>query len=96
MRKSNEQTLKEVLQDMVEFYKLRSKLNQTKVQQLWNSMMGQVVSNYTTEIKLRRKKLYVSISSAPLRQELSYGKEKIIKMLNEELGGDFIEDVVIR
>lgn len=96
MRKSNEQTLKEVLQDMVEFYKLRSKLNQTKVQQLWNRMMGQVVSNYTTDIKLRRKKLYISISSAPLRQELSYGKEKIIKMLNEELGGEFIEDVIIR
>ena len=58
--------------------------------------MGTVVNNYTTEIKLRRKKLYVSISSAPLRQELSYGKEKIIKMFNEELGGDYIEDVIIR
>ena len=96
MKTSNEQSLKEVLQEMVEFYKLKSKLNQTKVRQLWQQMMGNVVSNYTTDIKLRRKKLYLSISSAPLREELSFGKEKILKMLNEELGGEYIEDVIIR
>lgn len=96
MQNSNEQPLKEVLQEMLEFYKLRSKLNQTKIKNLWASAMGTVVNNYTTEIKLRRKKLYVNISSAPLRQELSYGKEKIIKIFNEELGGDYIEDVIIR
>jgi len=96
MGNSNEQPLKEVLQEMLEFYKLRSKLNQTKIKNLWASNMGTVVNNYTTDIKLRRKKLYVNISSAPLRQELSYGKEKIIKMFNEALGGEYIEDVVIR
>ncbi len=96
MKTSNEQSLKEVLQEMVEFYKLKSKLNQTKIRQLWHQMMGKVVSNYTTDIKLRRKKLYVNISSAPLREELSFGKEKIVKMLNEELGGEYIENVIIR
>ena len=96
MRKSNEQTLKEVLQEMVEFYKLRSKLNQSKIRQLWHEMMGSMVSKYTTGIKLRRKKLYIDISSAPLRQELSFGKEKIVKMLNEALGDNYIEDVIIR
>ena len=29
--------------------------------------------------------MYVALSSAVLREELSYGKDKIIKMINEEL-----------
>jgi hypothetical protein len=31
-----------------------------------------------------------------LRQELSYGKEKIQKILNEELGEEYITEVIIR
>ena len=43
-----------------------------------------------------RKKLYITVDSAPLRQELSYGREKIKKVMNEELGEDYIEEVIIR
>jgi len=31
-----------------------------------------------------------------LREELSYGKEKIINMLNEELGKTIIKKIVLR
>ena len=81
---------------MVETYRLKARLNQTKIQAIWESLMGQSIAKYTKDIKIRKNKLYLTIESAPLRQELSYGKEKIAKMINQELGEDFIKEVVIR
>lgn len=96
MKKTNEQSLKDVLKDLVETYRLKSKLNQSRINSLWESLMGNSISRYTKEIKVRKNKLYLTIESAPLRQELSFGKDKIRHMLNEELGEDFIHEVIIR
>lgn len=93
---SNQVSLKDALKEMLEVYRLKAKLNQTKINAVWIKLMGTSINKYTREIKLRRNKLYITIESASLRQELSYGKEKIIKIINEELGEDYIEDVIIR
>ncbi|MCB9297795.1 MAG: DUF721 domain-containing protein [Lewinellaceae bacterium] len=89
-------TLKQALQAMIEHYRLRGKLNQSRIKSLWAQLMGPSIAGYTKEIRLSKNKLYITIESAPLRQELSYGREKIRKMLNEKLGGEYIEEVVIR
>jgi len=57
--------------------------------------MGQGVVNYTTSVRLRNKTLVVQLSSSVLREELSYGKEKIIKMLNEKLGEQVISKLML-
>ena len=58
--------------------------------------MGNGVNNYSTAVSLQRDTLYIQLSSSVLREELSYGKEKIITMLNEELGKDIIKKLVLR
>jgi len=58
--------------------------------------MGNGVNNYTTDIKLDRDVLYVSLSSSVLREELSYGKQKIIDMLNESVGKNVVKKLVLR
>ena len=93
---NNEMTLKEALQAMIDHYRLKGKLNQNRIKSLWAQLMGPSIAGYTKEIRLHRNKLYLTIESAPLRQELSYGKDKIRKMLNEELGEEYIEEVIIR
>lgn len=95
-RDKNELTLKEALQAMIESYRLKPKLNQSRIKSIWEKLMGPTISGYTRDIRIRGKKLYVSIDSASLRQELSYGKEKLRKMINEELGEEYLEEVVIR
>ena len=96
MKKHNDQKINEVLKDMVSAYRLKPKLHQTKIRSLWAQLMGPSIDNYTKHLSLRKNKLFITISSAPLKQELSYGKEKIKALLNEELGEDYIEDVIIR
>ncbi|MCB0635568.1 MAG: DUF721 domain-containing protein [Lewinella sp.] len=88
--------LKKALEAMLDHYKLRGKYTQARVRQLWPKLMGPAINKYTTEVKVYRKNLYVTLSSAALRQELSMGTERIRDLINEELGEEYLEKVVIR
>ena len=95
--KKYEQSLGDVLKEMVnESGKMKQKLFQTKVNTVWGKLMGTTIATYTKEIKVYNNKLYITIDSAPLRQELTYSKEKIITMLNAELGEEYLQEVILR
>ncbi|MHA7943682.1 DUF721 domain-containing protein [Formosa sp. 3Alg 14/1] len=98
MAKRNNENLSisDVLKEFVETNKLEKGLDKVNVREAWTSLMGNGVNNYTTEISLERDTLYVQLSSSVLREELSYGKEKIITMINEELGKDVVKKLILR
>ena len=95
-RTSNESSISDVLKEFIDKNKLQSGMDKIDVQQAWKSLMGNGVNSYTNEVILKGATLYVSLSSAVLRQELSYGKQKIITMLNEELRKDVVKDLIFR
>lgn len=95
-RNKDQLSISELLKEFVETNKLQTGLDKVNVQDAWAQMMGNGVNNYTTAVQLERDTLYVQLSSSVLREELSYGKEKIIKMLNEFLGKEVITKLVLR
>ena len=95
-RNFDSKSLKSVLNNLINKNSLNSGLNNVKVQSLWGKTMGANVNSYTTEIYLKNKTLYVSLSSSVLRQELSYGKQKIITLINDEIGTKIINKIVLR
>ena len=48
--------------------------------------MGKNINTYTTNITLNKQIIFVKLSSAPLKNELVYRSDTIIKLLNNELG----------
>ena len=96
-KRNNEHiSIKDALKEFVETNKLEKGLNKVNVADAWASLMGNGVNNYTTAVNLERDTLYVQLSSSVLREELSYGKAKIINMLNEALGKEIIKKLVLR
>lgn len=95
-KKQNDVTIQDALKDMIQELRIGPQLSETRVKSLWEELMGKTISTYTSNISVRKNVLYLTILSAPLKQELSYGKDKIRTLLNEELGEEFIKDVVIR
>ena len=96
MRRQNDQTLGEVLKEWLAKSPIRGKIYQARINEIWKAEMGATINKYTTEIKVVRNKLYLRITSAPLRQELSLSREKVRDMINEKLGEVFLEEVIIR
>ena len=95
-RRSHDQTLKEAVDSMLKAYRLDGKLQQLKLIDSWEKLMGPTVAHRTVEIKIYGKKLFVILNSASLRQELFQEREKIIKLLNEEAGAAVIEEIVFQ
>ena len=95
-RHSEHLSISDALKEFVELNKLQTGLDKINVADAWAKLMGNGVNNYTTAIKLERDTLYVQLSSSVLREELSYGKEKIILMLNEALGKEIVKKLVLR
>ena len=88
--------ISDIIKEFVDANHLQSGLDKINVQEAWKNMMGNGVNNYTTAVQLERDTLYVQLTSSVLREELSYGTEKIIAMLNEAIGKDVIKKLVLR
>lgn len=95
-RENENKEMSALLQAFIEKNKLEGGLNKVEVKDAWVNMMGPGVNNYTTAILLRNETLYVSLTSSVLREELSYGTQKIIDMLNEALGKPLIKKLVLK
>ena len=78
-KRTNENlSISDALKEFVSTNKLEKGLDKVNVANAWQKLMGNGVNNYTTSVQLDRDTLYVQLSSSVLREELSYGKHKII------------------
>lgn len=98
MAKRNNENLSmaDALREFISENKLEKGMDKIEVQHAWQKLMGNGVANYTVEVRLQNETLFVKLSSAVLREELSYGKEKIISLINEEVGKDIVKKLVLR
>lgn len=95
-RLNNQSTISAVLQQIIQTNKLQPGMDQIDVKEAWRQLMGNGVNTYTKNVVLKGSTLYVELGSSVLRDELSHGKSKIVKMINEELGREVVVDVVLR
>ena len=93
-RKKGDQSLKEAINDLLDFYKIKSKYNETYLVAYWEKIMGKTIASRTEEVYVSEKKLFLKVNSAPLRNELVLAKHKIIELINREIGEDIIEEVI--
>jgi len=54
-----------------------------------------MVVRYTTDIKVKGKKLFIYVSSAPVKHDLFIQREEIKKLINAQLEKPIIEEVII-
>lgn len=89
----NHQSLGQVIEKLINTYKLGDKMKEMDLIKAWDEVMGKAVSTRTREIFVRNKVLYLKLNSAPLREELMHNKQQLIKILNEKTGSVVIEDI---
>jgi hypothetical protein len=88
--------MSDILSDFKAQSKLQKGFERVDIEGAWKAIMGTGVTNYTTQIKFTSGTLFINLSSSVLRQELLYGRAKIIKNLNDHLGREMIEKLVLR
>lgn len=94
--KKNDAPISEILKDFTHQKKISKGYNKSAISKLWKEKMGAVINEHTKKISYNNGILYIIVDSAPLKHQLFVGKEKIISILNKELGEDLIKAVNIK
>lgn len=94
-RKDNQIKLGDALKELMEQYQLNGKMTEVRVYEAWNSVLGPMIKKHTVSKQLIDGKLIVKLDSAALRNELSYGKSKIVQSLNDAVGTDFVKELML-
>lgn len=85
--------LKSVLDEIIQKNALENGLDAARVHEIWSQTMGQNIQAYTKEVKLQNSTLIVRLTSSVLREEMTYGKDKIIELVNDSLQKEVVKDV---
>lgn len=96
MRRRNTELLKDVIFQFLKEKHLDVPLLERKLVAAWPVVLGSNIVQYTTEIYVKNKILFVKLSSSVLRHDLFLSKENIIKSLNQHVGAEVIQDIIFR
>jgi|ERR1051326_2142538 predicted nucleic acid-binding Zn ribbon protein len=96
MKDHNQRNIKQAIEELLKTYKLKEGLNEARLKNSWERLVGPLIANHTKDIRIHKKILYITLDSAALRQELLYGKEKLVDLLNESAGEKMVEDIVLK
>ncbi|HYF29976.1 MAG TPA: DUF721 domain-containing protein [Chitinophagaceae bacterium] len=89
-------SMQEALKQFLNQSRLKGDLQALQIDEIWEKLMGKTISKYTHSIRIIQHTLFITTTVAPLKQELMYQKENIIKRVNEALGESVIKEVVIK
>lgn len=95
-RKGEPESIGDAIKSMLEAFRISDKFNETDLVSSWAKVMGEPIAKRTSKIYIRDKKLYVHLTSAPLKHELSMSRDKILVLLTKEMGKPVVNEVVIK
>ena len=89
-------SMKDALRQFLNKSKIKGDIQALQIEEVWEKLMGKTISKYTHSIKIIHHTLIITTNVGPLKQELLYQKENIIKRVNEALGEGVVKEVIIK
>ncbi|HEY8781888.1 MAG TPA: DUF721 domain-containing protein [Mucilaginibacter sp.] len=94
MRKTNDKTLKEAIEQMLQVYKIKKRYDETAIIAHWPQLVGKPVANRTKELFIHDKKLFLRIESSVIKNELMLMRNQIINKINDEAKTVLVEEII--
>ena len=94
MKSSNDRPLGDIIREIIETYRLEGKLNEVKVLNSWETVVGKMIARHTKNLYIRNNKLIVKVDSPALKNELTYSSSLILEKLNAEAGCKVVDEIV--
>jgi predicted nucleic acid-binding Zn ribbon protein len=95
MRRNNGQSLQQVIAELAESTGMRERLDEQAIRAFWADLAGAMIGRHTVQLRLKRQRLAIKVDSAPLRHELTYQREGLARLINERLGREVVQEVVV-
>lgn len=95
-RKNESVELKDVIRDMLQSYQIDEKYDNNHLIASWERLMGKPIASRTTRLFVKDQVLFVRLSSAPLKNEMTLNKAKVLDIIRKEFGDKLLKDIVFQ
>lgn len=95
-KKNNLIKLGDAINQIFKQEKLDVKISQFTVKNGWKDIVGEIIAKSTSEIFFNGNTVFITLSSAALKHELSFRKEEILNSINKFCGYKLVDHIVIR
>jgi len=96
MERKEIQKIDSLLHKFVKANKLEKGLAEYRLMKSWKDLLGITVAKKTKSMHIRNRKLFITLHSSVVRNELGMIKDTLIPRLNEAAGFDVIDDIVLK
>ncbi|REG88437.1 DUF721 domain-containing protein [Algoriphagus antarcticus] len=93
-RKKEVAPLESAFNDLLKAYRLEGKFREKSLVHDWPDLVGKTIADRTTSVFIKDKKLFVKLSSGPIKKELLMNKSKVLTLIAEKYGAGVIDDLV--
>jgi len=91
-----EYSVGEALNLFLERSNWKPKVNELRLREDWEKIVGKTIARYTERINLMDKKLYIHTDVAALKQELQLGKVQLIVKINTYYNDNIVSEIIIQ
>lgn len=95
MKRSEAKTVGEIFSEAMAQAGMTDVYDEQRASYLWPEIVGATVNRMTTRRYVDRGVLHVYISSAPLKSELSFLTDTLMRRINESIGKNVIHSIII-
>lgn len=96
MTQSSPQTLGSVIDGLLQRLGIETKMKQYSIVEDWAAIVGGQIAQVTSVEKIERKVLFVKVTAAPWRTELTFRKKEILEKIHAAMKSDAINDILFR
>jgi hypothetical protein len=77
-------------------YELTETASEMCVERIYRALVGDTISRLTLKISYKKGTLRLRLASAALRQEITFRKERLRQAINDQLGSEEVQKIVLQ
>lgn len=89
-------SLKDVLKNYLDEVPNKKRLKRGMVLSLWEEVVGENIQTHTENIHFERGNLVIHVKNSAWRHEIHMKRFSIAKKLNDKVGSEVINEIVVR
>jgi len=93
-RKKEAEPLETAFNDLLKAYRLEGKFREKSLIHDWPELVGKTIADRTSSVFIRDKKLFVKLTSGPIKKELLMSRSNLLSLIEAKYGAGIVEDLV--
>jgi hypothetical protein len=93
---TRDNTISDVLGKINSRYLINSKFTEIELETIWPQVVGPMVANCTTEVRVVKSTIYIRFDNAAVKNEMFNRRLQLLEAINQGLGRQQLEKIFIQ